>query len=194
MDPPLARFVACWSQTQYRTQQILLALFHRSCRGMGRYIHLIYLNNDAYLNSMNRFPFPRRRLSSRHPLRNWKSELLWWHLLCRFSSSGYVGFLHIAYLHLLCDLRCGLSKGFKDISFSMESFPRYVVARSMVHDHRHNESLLGKRYNVLRNRTDSWEYDLDQLLFGTILFTLLAFLFPTVLVYYALFAVVMKHP
>lgn len=47
----------------------------------------------------------------------------------------------------------------------------------------------GKRYNVLRNRMDSWEYDLDQLLFGTVLFTLLAFLFPTVLVYYALFAV-----
>ncbi|KAF8882272.1 N-acetylglucosaminyl transferase component-domain-containing protein [Infundibulicybe gibba] len=46
----------------------------------------------------------------------------------------------------------------------------------------------GKRYNVLRNRTDSWEYDIDQLLFGTILFTLVAFLFPTVLAYYALFA------
>ena len=43
---------------------------------------------------------------------------------------------------------------------------------------------------MLRNRIDSWEYDMDQLLFGTILFTLLAFLFPTVLVYYALFAVV----
>ena len=50
----------------------------------------------------------------------------------------------------------------------------------------------GKRYNVLRNRMDSWEYDLDQLLFGTVLFTLLAFLFPTVLVYYALFAVVSR--
>ncbi|KAJ7280423.1 N-acetylglucosaminyl transferase component-domain-containing protein [Mycena rebaudengoi] len=46
----------------------------------------------------------------------------------------------------------------------------------------------GRRYNVLRRRTDSWEYDTDQLLFGTILFTLLAFLFPTVLAYYALFA------
>ncbi|KAG8948278.1 phosphatidylinositol N-acetylglucosaminyltransferase subunit gpi1 [Tulasnella sp. 424] len=46
----------------------------------------------------------------------------------------------------------------------------------------------GKRRNVLRNRTDYWDYDLDQLLLGTILFTLLAFLFPTVLVYYALFA------
>ncbi|KAF8646007.1 hypothetical protein AX16_007433 [Volvariella volvacea WC 439] len=46
----------------------------------------------------------------------------------------------------------------------------------------------GKRYNVLRNRIDNWEYDMDQLLFGTILFTLLAFLFPTVLAYHALFS------
>ena len=48
----------------------------------------------------------------------------------------------------------------------------------------------GKRYNVLRNRIDSWDYDVDQLLLGTILFTLLAFLYPTVLTYYALFATV----
>ncbi|KAF8738553.1 hypothetical protein AX14_011036 [Amanita brunnescens Koide BX004] len=46
----------------------------------------------------------------------------------------------------------------------------------------------GKRYNVLRHRTDHWEYDMDQLLLGTILFTLLAFLSPTIFVYYALFA------
>lgn len=46
----------------------------------------------------------------------------------------------------------------------------------------------GKRRNVLRNRTDTWSYDIDQLLFGTVLFTLIAFLFPTALVYYALFA------
>jgi len=46
-----------------------------------------------------------------------------------------------------------------------------------------------KRYNILRNRIDTWDYDIDQLLFGTILFTLVAFLFPTILAYYALFAV-----
>ncbi|EED77855.1 predicted protein [Postia placenta Mad-698-R] len=46
----------------------------------------------------------------------------------------------------------------------------------------------GKRFNVLRNRLDSWDYDIDQLLLGTILFTLVAFLSPTVLTYYALFA------
>ncbi|WVQ77375.1 hypothetical protein IAR50_007060 [Cryptococcus sp. DSM 104548] len=45
----------------------------------------------------------------------------------------------------------------------------------------------GKRWNVLRLRTDSYEYDLDQLFLGTLLFTVSAFLFPTVLSYSALF-------
>ena len=47
----------------------------------------------------------------------------------------------------------------------------------------------GKKYNVLRNRVDSCDYDLDQLLVGTILFTLLFFLLPTVVVFYLNFAV-----
>lgn len=46
----------------------------------------------------------------------------------------------------------------------------------------------GKKRNVLRNRIDSCDYDLDQLLLGTILFTLLFFLLPTVAVFYAAFA------
>ncbi|KAI9877311.1 MAG: phosphatidylinositol N-acetylglucosaminyltransferase subunit gpi1 [Pleopsidium flavum] len=46
----------------------------------------------------------------------------------------------------------------------------------------------GKKQNVLRNRIDSCDYDLDQLLLGTILFTLLFFLLPTVLVFYLTFA------
>ncbi|KAF6756555.1 phosphatidylinositol N-acetylglucosaminyltransferase subunit GPI1 [Ephemerocybe angulata] len=46
----------------------------------------------------------------------------------------------------------------------------------------------GKRYNALRNRMDTWDYDIDQLLFGTMLFTLLTFLSPTTMVYYFLFA------
>ena len=45
----------------------------------------------------------------------------------------------------------------------------------------------GKKRNALRNRIDSAEYDLDQLLLGTCFFTLLVFLFPTVAVYYVLF-------
>ena len=47
----------------------------------------------------------------------------------------------------------------------------------------------GKKHNVLRNRIDSCDYDLDQLLVGTILFTLLSFLLPTVVVFYLTFAV-----
>lgn len=46
----------------------------------------------------------------------------------------------------------------------------------------------GKKRNVLRNRIDSCDYDLDQLLLGTILFTLLFFLLPTVIVFYLTFA------
>lgn len=47
----------------------------------------------------------------------------------------------------------------------------------------------GKKHNVLRNRIDSCDYDLDQLLVGTIVFTLLVFLLPTVLVFYLNFAI-----
>ncbi|KAH7096118.1 Gpi1-domain-containing protein, partial [Auriculariales sp. MPI-PUGE-AT-0066] len=45
----------------------------------------------------------------------------------------------------------------------------------------------GKRRNFLRRRIDSWEYEIDQLILGTVLFTLVVFLLPTVLVYYAFF-------
>jgi len=45
----------------------------------------------------------------------------------------------------------------------------------------------GKKRNILRNRIDSCDYDLDQLLLGTILFTVLFFLLPTVIVFYLAF-------
>ncbi|TPX57150.1 hypothetical protein PhCBS80983_g04026 [Powellomyces hirtus] len=48
----------------------------------------------------------------------------------------------------------------------------------------------GKKKNTEKNRIDSVEYGLDQLLLGTILFTLLIFLFPTVAVYYVLFSLI----
>jgi|SRR5947207_2545309 len=46
----------------------------------------------------------------------------------------------------------------------------------------------GRKRNVLRNRIDPCNYDLDQLLLGTILFTLLFFLLPTIIVFYLTFA------
>lgn len=48
----------------------------------------------------------------------------------------------------------------------------------------------GRRWNVLRHRTDSHEFDLDTLFLGTLLFTVTAFLAPTVLAYGLLFALV----
>lgn len=57
-----------------------------------------------------------------------------------------------------------------------------TVLRSLFHLFR------GKKRNVLRNRVDSCNYDLDQLLMGTILFMSLIFLLPTVLVFYLTFA------
>ncbi|XP_053327808.1 phosphatidylinositol N-acetylglucosaminyltransferase subunit Q [Spea bombifrons] len=45
----------------------------------------------------------------------------------------------------------------------------------------------GKKWNVLRQRVDSCSYDLDQLFLGTLLFTILLFLLPTIALYYLVF-------
>ncbi|KAL1524424.1 hypothetical protein AB1Y20_019319 [Prymnesium parvum] len=44
----------------------------------------------------------------------------------------------------------------------------------------------GQKLNVLRDRVDSCDYDHEQLLLGTLLFTVLVFLLPTVAAYYGL--------
>jgi len=49
---------------------------------------------------------------------------------------------------------------------------------------------VGKKRNVLRDRVEPSDYSLDQLLVGSLLFTLAVFLFPTVLAYYLVFAAV----
>ena len=48
----------------------------------------------------------------------------------------------------------------------------------------------GKKRNVLRHRIDACDYEQDQLLLGTVLFTALVFLFPTTIAYYILFSMV----
>lgn len=45
----------------------------------------------------------------------------------------------------------------------------------------------GKKWNVLRQRVDSAVYDADQLFVGTLLFTILLFLLPTIGLYYVVF-------
>ena len=47
----------------------------------------------------------------------------------------------------------------------------------------------GKKINVLRGRIDSYPYDKQQLLLGTALFAILAFLFPTFTAFYVLFLI-----
>ena len=46
----------------------------------------------------------------------------------------------------------------------------------------------GRKYNVLRQRVDRGDYDVNQLLLGTLLFTLALFLVPTIFAFYAVFA------
>lgn len=46
---------------------------------------------------------------------------------------------------------------------------------------------MGKKWNVLRHRVDSITYEADQLILGTIIFTILLFLFPTTIMYYIVF-------
>ena len=46
---------------------------------------------------------------------------------------------------------------------------------------------MGKKWNVLRERIDSYNYDNSQLLVGTIVFTILLFLLPTTAMYFLIF-------
>lgn len=90
--------------------------------------------------------------------------------------------------YMLSSALCCIQGAAEDHRLALEPFPRCVNSYTAI-----KYVLMiptGKRYNVLRKRIDSWSYDVDQLLFGTILFTLVAFLFPTTVTYYALFALV----
>ncbi|ORC90273.1 DNA-directed RNA polymerase II subunit 3 [Trypanosoma theileri] len=48
----------------------------------------------------------------------------------------------------------------------------------------------GKKYNPLRRRTDAYDFEVDQMLMGTLLFTVTVFLFPTLATYHVYFALV----
>lgn len=48
---------------------------------------------------------------------------------------------------------------------------------------------MGKKWNILRKRVDSCNYDTSQLLMGTILFTILLFLLPTTGIYFVIFLI-----
>lgn len=83
--------------------------------------------------------------------------------------------------------------------FVVESVPRRVVIfiaataekrkrpRLIVLDHQ-----IGKRWNTLRHRVDSYDYEIDQLFLGTLLFTVTIFLLPTIATYYVFFSLVSR--
>ena len=85
----------------------------------------------------------------------------------------------------------------------METLPRYCSCRVCVvcvvcgvcvvcvwhTTHAADDTHAGKKRNVLRQRIDSYSYDVDQLLLGTLLFTVIFFLLPTTFVFYLYFGV-----
>lgn len=77
---------------------------------------------------------------------------------------------------------------------SITTFHATVMTRQLAWLHRSLLSILaslwrlfrGRKWNLLRKRVDTASFDSAQLLLGTVLFTSLCFLLPTVVVYYAL--------
>ncbi|SGY75516.1 BQ5605_C005g03430 [Microbotryum silenes-dioicae] len=91
---------------------------------------------------------------------------------------------HIALLRAVFNIFRGVShdrgKLFRALQLTVRTSPGFILWE------------LGKRYNTLRHRVEPAVYETDQLLLGTILFMLAAFLFPTVLAFYLAFATVRK--
>lgn len=117
----------------------------------------------------------------------------WQHLLlyCTPLLQGFIVFLSHAgwfgitfQISLVCDL------------ISLITFDIYCLYLGSAKIYRKQLTTLvslfrlfrGKKLNVLRSRVDSGNYNIDQLLLGTIMFTVLLLLLPTVLVFYLAFA------
>ncbi|EDO19190.1 hypothetical protein Kpol_1050p47 [Vanderwaltozyma polyspora DSM 70294] len=70
----------------------------------------------------------------------------------------------------------------------------YLISRKLYHWQLNIMSSLfnlfcGKKFNVLRNRVDHHNFEIDQLLLGTLLFIILVFLLPTVLAFYSSYTI-----
>jgi hypothetical protein len=93
---------------------------------------------------------------------------------------------------------CGMSVllAFASDLFSLLTFHVYVLYVASAWIYKVQLSVLtsfwtlfqSKKYNVLRKRVDSHEYDVEQMLLGTLVFCATFFLFPTVCMYYVFFA------
>lgn len=75
----------------------------------------------------------------------------------------------------------------------MFTFQDYIARERWLTD-RPEYGLAGKRWNTLRHRVDSFDYEIDQLFLGTLLFTVTIFLLPTIFTYYTFFSLVSAVP
>ena len=82
--------------------------------------------------------------------------------------------------------------------FYLLSLQMWILYQSLARVYRQHLGALGalfrlfrgKKFNALRNRVDSGNYDMNELLMGTIFFTVLLFLLPTVLAFYLVLAII----
>jgi phosphatidylinositol N-acetylglucosaminyltransferase subunit Q len=104
-----------------------------------------------------------------------------------FAITGTCGFLGATLIFALLSDLLSFSASHISLLYSVSSriyFWQFNILASTFNLFR------GRRYNPLRVRVDAAQYDLDQTLIGTIVFTLLLFLLPTIAAYYILFSMV----
>jgi phosphatidylinositol glycan class Q protein len=92
----------------------------------------------------------------------------------------------------LCLQMCVIQDAFNLITFHIHCF--YAYARRLFVSQSSGITSLwrlfrGKKYNPLRDRVDTSSNNGDQLFLGTLAFTILLFLYPTTLMYFAVFKV-----
>lgn len=117
-----------------------------------------------------------------------------WQLLCdRCEWVLHILILCGAYFGIIGGLTLQIALVCDVISFVTIPYNWFYVSSAKVY---RNTLLLflslsrlfrGRKYNVLRHRVDHEDYDTSQLFLGTILFTILLFLLPTIAAYYVLF-------
>ncbi|KAG0655746.1 phosphatidylinositol N-acetylglucosaminyltransferase subunit gpi1 [Maudiozyma exigua] len=140
-----------------------------------------------------------------HELASFLSELFYW--IIEFSYNSLIKFTSdkeklSVFLKIVTKISCVLGASFA-ISlvidfFSLLFFHLYLfyhISRKLYHWQLNTLISLfylfcGKKRNVLRKRIDYDYFELDELLLGTLLFIILTFLMPTVLSFYASFAVI----
>eukprot|EP00668_Euglena_longa_P001139 GGOE01001358.1.p1 GENE.GGOE01001358.1~~GGOE01001358.1.p1 ORF type:complete len:1009 (+),score=94.94 GGOE01001358.1:338-3028(+) len=119
----------------------------------------------------------------------WRGLMLhiqpWWPAIIRVVGlSGLLGLTTL--ISVIADL---VVFGSIHLHFLYWCFAKICVVQLSILDSL-GKLFRGKKYNPLRKRVDSAAFGLEQLLLGTVWFTLLIFIFPTVAVYYLFFAAV----